>query len=273
MAQNLKTNAGMWPHHQDKQGNWVPCLSNPCKLHSGKTDEYGFDVDIMAVSKEDADAIRYHQSKMRYGKGSIGLSKASIHKKNTNVKHINNKNNINNDYEPLKLESRVAREKREQRKLFQSKHVTITYYVHDMKHIDNVFNAVMHSMGTAEIADYTDFGNSIIADLDAQDMNDVQHALASARVIANDYGLHFEYAVSNIKSPASLLMVKVPDDELYTTADVIMQTTGANVSITDDGIIQLYDYDGSRYDDILSLHMITGIARMHAIVKDYNSRK
>lgn len=37
---------GEWPYHEDNHGNWRPCNSNPCKLHSGS--------DIMASSPEDA---------------------------------------------------------------------------------------------------------------------------------------------------------------------------------------------------------------------------
>ena len=37
---------GEWPYHEDNHGDWKPCHSNPCKLHSGG--------DIMATSPEDA---------------------------------------------------------------------------------------------------------------------------------------------------------------------------------------------------------------------------
>ena len=40
-----------WPYHEDKNGNMVPCASNPCKLHGG--------TDIMATSPEDATAKKY----------------------------------------------------------------------------------------------------------------------------------------------------------------------------------------------------------------------
>ena len=39
-------NKGTWPYHEDPHGDWKPCHSNPCKLHSGG--------DIMATSPEDA---------------------------------------------------------------------------------------------------------------------------------------------------------------------------------------------------------------------------
>lgn len=35
-----------WPHHQDKHGNWVPCASNPCKMHGGS--------EVMAKNPEEA---------------------------------------------------------------------------------------------------------------------------------------------------------------------------------------------------------------------------
>ena len=41
----LKTTSE-WPHHQDKHGNWVPCASNPCKMHGG--------TEIMAKNPEEA---------------------------------------------------------------------------------------------------------------------------------------------------------------------------------------------------------------------------
>ena len=37
---------GLWPHHRSTDGKWVPCSSNPCRLHSSG--------DIMAASPEDA---------------------------------------------------------------------------------------------------------------------------------------------------------------------------------------------------------------------------
>ena len=47
---------GEWPYHEDPHGNWRPCNSNPCKLHSGG--------DIMATSPEDAfakaDRLAHH---------------------------------------------------------------------------------------------------------------------------------------------------------------------------------------------------------------------
>lgn len=35
-----------WPHHQDKHGDWVPCASNPCKMHGGS--------EVMAKNPEEA---------------------------------------------------------------------------------------------------------------------------------------------------------------------------------------------------------------------------
>lgn len=35
-----------WPHHQDKHGNWVPCASNPCKMHGGS--------EVIAKNPEEA---------------------------------------------------------------------------------------------------------------------------------------------------------------------------------------------------------------------------
>ena len=55
---------GNWPYHEDSHGDWKPCHSNPCKLHSGG--------DIMATSPEDAFA------KAHAGDGgAAGMSSAS----------------------------------------------------------------------------------------------------------------------------------------------------------------------------------------------------
>lgn len=58
-----KKNKGEWPYHEDRHGNWIPCSSNPCKLHSGG--------DIMATSPEDAFA---KADRMAHPQGGAGLT-------------------------------------------------------------------------------------------------------------------------------------------------------------------------------------------------------
>ena len=58
-----------WPHHQDKHGNWVPCASNPCKMHGG--------TEIMAKNPEEA-----FEKANSVSWGSFGMS---MNQKNDNI--------------------------------------------------------------------------------------------------------------------------------------------------------------------------------------------
>ena len=58
-----------WPHHQDKNGNWVPCASNPCKMHGGS--------EVMAKNPEEA-----FEKANSVSWGSFGMS---MNQKNDNI--------------------------------------------------------------------------------------------------------------------------------------------------------------------------------------------
>ena len=65
-----------WPHHQDKHGNWIPCASNPCKMHGGS--------EVMAKNPEEA-----FEKANSVSWGSFGMI-------------MNPKNDNNDDNEPDK---------------------------------------------------------------------------------------------------------------------------------------------------------------------------
>lgn len=67
-----------WPHHQDKNGNWVPCASNPCKMHGGS--------EVMAKNPEEA-----FEKANSVSWGSFGMS---MNQKNDNNETDNS--NANN---------------------------------------------------------------------------------------------------------------------------------------------------------------------------------
>ena len=58
-----------WPHHQDKHGDWVPCASNPCKMHGGS--------EVMAKNPEEA-----FEKANSVSWGSFGMS---MNQKNDNI--------------------------------------------------------------------------------------------------------------------------------------------------------------------------------------------
>ena len=61
-----------WPYHEDKNGNMVPCASNPCKLHGG--------TDIMATSPEEATAKKYENRQTGMTMGSVSKPAGNKHK-------------------------------------------------------------------------------------------------------------------------------------------------------------------------------------------------
>lgn len=65
-----------WPYHQDKNGNWVPCSSNPCKMHGGS--------EVMAKNPEEA-----FEKANSVSWGSFGMS---MNQKNDNIDETDNSN-------------------------------------------------------------------------------------------------------------------------------------------------------------------------------------
>ena len=76
----VRKHKGEWPYHEDNHGNWKPCHSNPCKLHSGG--------DIMATSPEDAfakaDRLAHHGG----GNGYAGGSSKMMDKGMNDARHL-----------------------------------------------------------------------------------------------------------------------------------------------------------------------------------------
>ena len=99
-----------WPYHEDKNGNMVPCASNPCKLPGG--------TDIMATSPEDATEKKNSGNVWGYKptekenqvtetktkeSNNDGNSDSEISKKETSVKHSVSKNDdVEKFYNPDK---------------------------------------------------------------------------------------------------------------------------------------------------------------------------